>query len=69
MQFLKQNTSTVFIMKIQEVEALQIHSNDYTIDLYKEAEITSGNLSNLSVTNWDFGLWQNSMLMKMVYMM
>jgi branched-chain amino acid aminotransferase len=40
-------------MKIQEVEALQIHhSSDYTIDLYKEAEITSGNLSNLSVTNW-----------------
>jgi len=52
LQFLKQNSSTVFIMKIQEVEALQIHSNDYTIDLYKEAEITSGNLSNLSVTNW-----------------
>ncbi|MGA0896696.1 MAG: aminotransferase class IV [Flavobacteriaceae bacterium] len=53
LQFLKQNSSTVFIMKIQEVEALQIHhSSDYTIDLYKEAEITSGNLSNLSVTNW-----------------
>lgn len=51
-QFFKQKRETRFIISNEEAFPLAASSTSYTVDLYKEAMIPAGNLSNLSATNW-----------------
>ena len=52
LQFFKSKKTTQFIISIKITEPLKFSRDSYTIDLYKEAIIASGDLSNLSPTNW-----------------
>ncbi len=51
LQFFRSKGETQFIISSSTAEPLRYSSTPYSIDLYKEALIASGNLSNLSSTN------------------
>ena len=51
LQFFKSQEGTCFIIKINITKPLKYSSTSYAIDLYKEAIIASGDISNLSATN------------------
>ena len=51
LQFFTTKGKTQFIISSKEVLPLRLDIQPYSIDLYKEALITSGNLSNLSSTH------------------
>ena len=50
-QFLQYNGETQFIISLEASPSLGVKVGPYEVDLYKEAFVTSGNLSNLSPTN------------------
>ncbi len=50
-QFIENQGTTTFILHFQEADELEINKDHYAVDLYKEAQINSGTLSNLSATN------------------
>ena len=52
LQFIKLYNTTQFIISLNPTESLKSINSSYNIDLYKEANISSGDLSNLSPTNW-----------------
>ena len=50
-QFFSDTRITLFLINLLPSESLKINDSKYLIDLYKENSITSGNLSNFSITN------------------
>lgn len=50
-QFLSSMGETQFIISLETSPPFGVQTGTYAVDLYKEASITSGNLSNLSSTN------------------
>tara|TARA_A100000164_G_C21860723_1_gene749927 strand:+ start:536 stop:1348 length:813 start_codon:yes stop_codon:yes gene_type:complete len=52
LQFIKLNSETQFIISLRATEPLESRNTPFKIDLYKEATISSSNLSNLTPTNW-----------------
>ena len=50
-QFFSTKGNTQFIISSKEAHPIGLHTQTYSVDLYKEAFITSGNLANLSSTD------------------
>ena len=58
-QFLQCKGETQFIISLERSSSFGVQIGSYAVDLYKEASITSGDLSNLSPTNMGLRLMAN----------
>ena len=51
LHFFKSREKTQFVLSLSTIEPFKFINSSYSIDIYKEAVISSGDLSNLSPTN------------------